>query len=727
MYLDSNDAPENFSDSGYGGQGQSPSIMINEIEEERDIDMSHKGEASEMLMGSKLPSMDGNIRSDNILRGKEDITNSFIRPPDLRFLASSNFSSDSLTDSQQSPINHSIPPPLSPSWNNSNQTTSVPPYSPVGTSMSSNIGVPFHNRRYSNSSLSNSPITQPSASSHIRAGSGTRPRPKSAIFLMDSNNYSISEHGSPIQSPIQNNTPRARNSMHFSGKTNYIPSSHGGSLSIAPPTVSSSNRLSRSPSPSRSSSPTRNLYNYRAKSPVRRSNSPSKYQPFNFKPQEVMLHGNGSTNSLSIKPAQRKGHKYKHSSVSMNLFQEPPPALIINNQQSAIPDLYPIPNFKESLNSIKPEQKLKLGWSFVHIFLSISVFMVGYQFKLPAFSTLAHLVFYDSLGSLIMVFVDIMSNFEVWNSSSIAYPFGLERLEVLVGFALSASLIMVGCDLVSHFLEEFVILLVVNDPVGEHEGEQHHSHHIHAESGSATNWVVYEFILLLVLGVTLITSKFVIASDRINEMISGPEEILKTNTLKINRSSRNKKGLIEYSSKNLATNSYARKLLIIWGGLTNNPMRLLTLLYTVYLIILPVIPSSFTDEIAFDSDEATTLIVAVLLCYTGWRLVKALGGILLLSYPYSDYDYNLLKATIIDKIFTLDCYKRSYSIEKLFVTKFSYELFVVGLKISMKNASIDDESRLRFEVNRLIVSSVEKAEFSIRPSNIETTIDISRY
>lgn len=617
-------------------------------------------------------------------------TNTFKQPPDLKFLASTNFSSDSINDNTAD-------------------------YSP---SMSySTIGVPIHNRRYSNSSLSNSPILKPSASSQVRNG-GSRPRPKSAIFLMESSRYGLSEDAnSPIHSPIQN-TPGNRNSVHLPGKSSY------STLGNFPPTSSTV----RTASPSRSSSPTRVGRAYRAKSPVRRTSSPTRYQPFNFKPQEMMLHGNGSNSSLTVKPAHRKGHKYKHSSVSMNLFQEPSPSEIsLNKQQNAIPDLYPIPNLNESINSIKPEQKVKLAWSIGHFFLSILVFGVGYHFKLPAFSTLSHLVFYDSLGSLIIVFVDIMSNFEVWNKLSIAYPFGLGRLEVLAGFALSASLVMVGCDLVSHFVEELVLVLVVSDSDIDHESELHLSHHIHAEEGAETNWVVYGIMLLLVISMTLITSRFVLAHDRINQMISSGEEVNNKVSSKIN--SLKKGGLLDKSKSSFQSESESAtvKLQRLSNLLSKNPTRLLTLLYTTYLVVLPLIPASFKAELGVDIDKATTSVVASLLCYNGWKLIKSLGGILLLSYPHSDYDYNVLKSSIIDQILSLDSYKNSYNIDNIFITKFNYELYIVGLKMNMGNASVDEESRLRFEVNRLIKSSIEATEsFSARPSHIETTIDITR-
>lgn len=581
------------------------------------------------------------------------------KPSDLQMLASANFSTESLTDPSQG-----VPDTPSPG----------PKYT-------------------------KSPVFQPSVPTHHRANSNTRARPKSAIFMMDSSN-AISEDGSPIQSPI-NNTPRSRNSIQFGQKMSYVP------VDLPPSGPPVSTNPSHTPtSPSR-----------RSTSPIRRSNSPVKYLPFNFQPQEVQ---NGQ--NLQVKPAHRKGHKYKHSSVSMNLFQETPIAVI---QPLSIPNLYPIPNFKESLLSITSKQKLKLTWSIFHLSLSLVVFVVGFKFKLSAMSTLAHLIFYDSLGSIVIVFVDIMSNFEVWNNSSIAYPFGLGRLEVLAGFALSSSLIMVSFDLISHFLEEFIILIVV-DTNEEHDGENHSSHHIHGEHGSNANWFVYEFMILLTVAVTFISSNLILKDDRITEMIS-EEKVLKAlpeggilgqprqNQLQPSASL----GSSSKDFKSLTQPAIVAKFIRMCS---RNPTHLLTLMYSIYLIVVPILPTPASFLI--DVNEFTNLVIALLLCFLGCKLTKSLGGILLCSYPYSNYDYHVLKAVITDKILSLDFYKNSNKIEKFFITKFNYQLYVIGLKISIKGISSDDESRLKFEINRILKKEIDLIDTD---SKLEVTIDISRY
>lgn len=586
---------------------------------------------------------------------------------DLSFLASANFSTDSLNDSPQDTTFQFGNTQMSPSP-----------------------------RRYSNSSLNKSPRLSYS-------GQQIRSRPLSA-FLLDSGN-SISEDGNPL--PFEN-SPRSRDSFTFGLNSNQIPFFDRGSQSQSNYTLNI-----RPPSPTRSTSPVRTSRHYRSKSPVRRSSSPKKLNPFNFQPQEIMLNHNGSNQSLQVKPAHRKGHKYKHSSVSMNLFQEPPPMSANEQQLKAIPDLYPVPNYKEALASVSKQQKSRLIWALGHFSLSIVIFVIGFKYGFSSLATLAHLVFYDSLGSLFIVLVDIMSNFEVWNSSSIAYPFGLERIEVLVGFALSASLLMLSFDLFSHFVEEFILSLISHD---EHLDHEHLSHHVHEGHGNTTtNILPYEMILIFTLAVSLVSSNFILAYDRINEMLNSPENVpAKTSVAPIVVSLENENTL----------GQRVLKILEVWR---NYPTHMITVTYAIFLIVLPLIPQAFVKELAYDVNKCATILVACLLFYNGLNLVKSLGGILLCSFPYSNYEYSVLKSKIKQDVLSLECFRDGFLIDKLFITKFNYQLYIIGVSISMKGADSDEEVRMRFEVNRIIRKEMLVLDNNKREHELEVTIDINRF
>ena len=82
---------------------------------------------------------------------------------------------------------------------------------------------------------------------------------------------------------------------------------------------------------------------------------------------------------------------------------------------------------------------------------------------------------------------------------------------------------------------------------------------------------------------------------------------------------------------------------------------------------------------------------------------------------------------IIDQILSKDFFKQTYRIEKFFITKFNYRLFVIGMKINMKGANSDEEVRMRFEINRIICNELEKLDNSSKLVKPEITIDIDRF
>lgn len=162
---------------------------------------------------------------------------------------------------------------------------------------------------------------------------------------------------------------------------------------------------------------------------------------------------------------QRRGHRYKHSSVSTQhqVFLEPPPRAPL-----ALPASLPIPTKWEAWVSMSREQRIRLGWCICH---ALVAFAVNYSAADSlALTALSHLIFFDAVSATICVTVDIFHNFEVWKRSSIRHPFGLERAEVLAGFAMSVFLLFMGFDLISHNIQHML------EGLGSHQPHHPHSH-----------------------------------------------------------------------------------------------------------------------------------------------------------------------------------------------------------------------------------------------------------
>lgn len=114
------------------------------------------------------------------------------------------------------------------------------------------------------------------------------------------------------------------------------------------------------------------------------------------------------------------------------------------------------------------DQRTRLYWSLCHLAVAMFIFFKS-QESLAAMA-LSHLVFFDAGSAAVCVVVDVLGNFEVWWRSSVRHPFGLERAEVLAGFAMSIFLLFGGFDLVSHNLKHFL------ESLGNHQAHHEHFH-----------------------------------------------------------------------------------------------------------------------------------------------------------------------------------------------------------------------------------------------------------
>ncbi|KAJ5359021.1 uncharacterized protein N7496_011434 [Penicillium cataractarum] len=295
------------------------------------------------------------------------------------------------------------------------------------------------------------------------------------------------------------------------------------------------------------------------------SNDSSAAGPFNFN-TTVMAKGPVVKSNIG----QRRGHKYKHSSISHQIFLEPPPRAPL-----ALPNSLPIPTLKECRASMSRDQKTRFWWSVCHMFVAAYTLWTAHGSL--AMTALSHLILFDSLGALLCVAVDVLGNFEVWKRSSIRHPFGLERAEVLAGFAMCVLLLFMGLDLISHNLQHFL----------EKSGhEPHHSHdHDRVSVGSVD-----------------ITAVLAISSTLVSAI-----------------------GL-----KNHARIGKAMRFAYIESlpSVLSNPSHFLTLSCSTLLLLLPLVSIRIYDWL----DKVLSGTIAISMCVLGVRLVKTLGSMLLMSY-----------------------------------------------------------------------------------------------
>ena len=194
-----------------------------------------------------------------------------------------------------------------------------------------------------------------------------------------------------------------------------------------------------------------------------------------------------------------------------------------------------------------------------------------------ALTALSHLILFDSFGAMLCVVVDVLGNFEVWKRSSIRHPFGLERAEVLAGFAMSVLLLFMGMDLIHHNAQHFL------------EGIGHEPHHVHEHERVSPGGIDTSSLLAIVS--TIISALGLKNHARIGKVMRF---------------------------------AYIESL----PSILSNPSHFLTITCSSLLLLLPLLSIEMYNWL--DSTLSST--IAFSMCILGGRLVHTLGLMLLMSY-----------------------------------------------------------------------------------------------
>lgn len=212
-------------------------------------------------------------------------------------------------------------------------------------------------------------------------------------------------------------------------------------------------------------------------------------------------------------------------------------------------------------------------------------------------TALSHLVFFDVGSAAVCVVVDVLGNFEVWRRSSIRHPFGLQRAEVLAGFAMSVFLVFGGFDLLSHNLKHAL------ESVGGHAPHHPHAHehasagggHSHGASRVVSPGTVDTASLAAVIS-TLVSAYGLRNHGRIRRVMRVP---------------------LPYLSR-----------LLPGSGILANPFHFLTMCFSLLMLLLPLVSVPYFVWL----DRVICAAIAVSMFVLGTRLAIAQGLMLLMSY-----------------------------------------------------------------------------------------------
>jgi divalent metal cation (Fe/Co/Zn/Cd) transporter len=282
------------------------------------------------------------------------------------------------------------------------------------------------------------------------------------------------------------------------------------------------------------------------------------------------------------------------------------------------------------------EQNTRFWWSICHALVA------GYTLWSAsgslAMTALSHLILYDAFGAMLCVAVDVLSNFEVWKRSSIRHPFGLERAEVLTGFAMSVLLLFMGMDLISHNITH------VLEDAGGHEPHLEHGHERVSlgEVDSAS---------LLAIGATVVSALVLKNHARIGKVMR-----------------------FDYFSS--------------LPSILSNPSHFLTITCSVVMLLLPLLSIQMYTWI----DRVLSLSIAVSMCALGGRLVYTLGLMLLMSNSSPDV------GAVIREI---EADPSVSAIEETKFWQVHYGLCMANLKLRVRGTE-DGLTRLRERIASLI-------------------------
>lgn len=538
--------------------------------------------------------------------------------------------------------------------------------------------------------------------------------------------YSIASlDGSASGTPSGRTTPSISLSNHdspsMSSSTPASPASSSRPYGVSSPGHSASDSYSYySHSYSHSRNTSISSINHTNNNHNRRSlvfdtpDSPLSPSPFGYTPQTVNVNIDASGSSLAaphqyshshstsqpgVALGQRRGHKYRHSSVSVNFFREPPPRAPL-----AIPASLPVPTFGEWRQSLSFDQKVRLGWCLCHFAVAVVLFMSHSPFE--SYGALAHLLLFDAIGAGICAAVDALgSNFAVWKESSLHLPFGLGRLEVLAGYAMSVTLVFVGGDLISHVIQHMAQLVYSSDSSSHDHG------HSHSDSSPSASSDASRLAFAVLLGM-LATVVSAVVLDTSSGSGSGSGSGSSGNPSSPSLASRKTKSSSSPASPTL---TYYGKPPGVGGrprvlaSILDNTLHLVTLVFSCLLLILPFLDLGSAAAL----DVLLTPLMALAMIYLGWNQAKSLSGMLVMGYFGSDTDRI---ATLVRENPLVE------SVSRVSLWQVHHGLWLATMKIVMSGTD-DDERAMRERAAKIIGQVASRAATVAR---WETTIDITR-
>ena len=175
-----------------------------------------------------------------------------------------------------------------------------------------------------------------------------------------------------------------------------------------------------------------------------------------------------ASNEGKPRPNHRRGHHHKHS-LSHQIFLPPP-----ERPPLPLPSALPTPTLTEIFTNIR-----SASLQFISLFAS-GLALVNLVQTSTGESSLLALTFLSLthlFSSLILILSRTMNACDVWRTTTLRFPFGLQRMEFLAQFALAIFSTFNGLYILKETIEDIIISFGSGETLVEGSGSHHHHHH----------------------------------------------------------------------------------------------------------------------------------------------------------------------------------------------------------------------------------------------------------
>ncbi|CCF57461.1 hypothetical protein KAFR_0C04700 [Kazachstania africana CBS 2517] len=559
------------------------------------------------------------------------------------------------------------------------------------------------------------------------SGSQLRPFLASPTFTRANSAFYSNKEGNNSSSSIIYNPSFTFGNSNNNSNTESIPTNASSSKEHRRSVYKYIPESKLPPPPSRSRSPVKNSPSEAIIPPsnhVSKRSSVTLESPFNF-PSTTMndqrTHQQNISVSTTTRTSFRKGHRYKHSSVSMNFFQEPEVKIPLNIAKSL-----PIPDFNDLLQNLSwPKTHIQLALVLLQIIICSLTFQIGHYKSWSNFITLSHFITYDIIGSLAIICVETLSQFEVWFTATITLPFGLNRIDVLLSFGLAVSLCFVGLDLLFHVLEEVIVLFVENTKIDNHDeinSQIPHSHHMSSSAAAdpqsliANNFSLWYSFLAINLFISTMSLFKIFFSNKHSKLKTKNPIITITYTIYLFFYPTVFETLLDFADY-FATVLIA--LFILIHGLTIVEWTSTILLMGFSTVALPSSLPLIDEEEEINVDSSKDRKKLLNSLPISRDLTKTNRHELFQINKDNNNDATNVKMFLKESIESLEEFKSRCDLnyEDLTIIKVNFSLFIILVKVTLKGGSNDDELKLRL--------AIHNCARNVLPT-CETTIEIDR-